>query len=379
MCLKINPGESEKEYLWRIGNEKSHGLAVRWDEIAECMNEAFHPGSPFGPDTYRKRFANMKKRLDRAITIEPAVYANNLLKREKDETFWEEALVHAVESLKPLKAPSAISCNHLWTNDAYILAFGDCHFGYEFEVNNLSGGIINKYSEEIFVERMEKLLQEALNICATNHIKKLSVMELGDSIHGILRLNSSLMNLRYGILESAVRYADYLADWLNRLSEQVKIEYYPVGDSNHNQLRICSGKKNSFPEENVSIIINTIIDLKLASNPNFNMVKNPTGKAFLDLSGYKILGIHGEIKDLERGIAELSQMYGESIDYLICGHCHHKTQKDIAIDSEVITVRSVMGADPYGASLRKVSAPGASMIGFRKGQGKFVEYNIDLR
>lgn len=76
-------------------------------------------------------------------------------------------------------------------------------------------------------------------------IKELSIIELGDGIDGVLRM-SQLMRLRYGVIESSIRYADYLANWLNELSKYVSIKFQMVYDSNHNQLRLLDGKKNTF-------------------------------------------------------------------------------------------------------------------------------------
>lgn len=380
MHVEVLPGENEKSFLYRVGSAKAGGLlSATWDEIARVGNAKFHSQTPLQADSYRRRFGKMRDKIDNALRVDPATYERKLFENVEAETFWEEGIQHALENLESLPRPRVIPDQALTTGEEYVLAFGDCHFGYEFDVKNLFGESINAYSEEIFYERMEKLLNRTRAICVNNHVKKLSVIELGDSIHGILRLNSSLMNLKYGVVESAVKYGCYLADWLNTLSESVKVEYHPVMDSNHNQIRVCSDKKNAFPEENVSKIINTIVELRLADNPNFTMVKNPTGYAWLNLCGYNILGHHGEIRNLERGINELEDVYGAKINYLVCGHTHHKTQSDVTVDSEVMTVRSVMGTDPYGLSLRKSCSPGASLFGFRKNEGKFVEYNIDLR
>ena len=44
-----------------------------------------------------------------------------------------------------------------------------------------------------------------------DHIQVLNIFELGDALDGILRANSQLMQLRYGIIDSAILYADFLS------------------------------------------------------------------------------------------------------------------------------------------------------------------------
>ena len=63
------------------------------------------------------------------------------------------------------------------------------------------------------------------------------------------------MKLRYGIIDSSIMYANYLANWLNDLTQYVHVNFQMVIDSNHNQLRICGAPKNAFVEENMSKVM----------------------------------------------------------------------------------------------------------------------------
>lgn len=54
-------------------------------------------------------------------------------------------------------------------------------------------------------------------------------------------------------------------------------------------------------------------------------------------------------------------------------------QEEVGINSEVLTIRSIVGVDPYGMSLRKCSDAGASLYVFEDGLGKTCEYTIKLK
>ena len=54
------------------------------------------------------------------------------------------------------------------------------------------------------------------------------------------------------------------------------------------------------------------------------------------------------------------------------------TNKETGINSEVLTVRSLIGVDPYGMSLRKTSDAGVSLFIFEQYYGKVCEYSLKV-
>lgn len=285
-------------------------------------------------------------------------------------------MVDAIQKLEPLKIPEYIAPKH--NNKSYLLAFADAHYGIEYEIKDLFGNVINAYSPEIFEERMWDLLNQTVEIVLDNKIDELNVWELGDGLQGILRLNSQLMKLRYGIIDSSILYANFLAEWLNELSNYVRIKFQMVTDSNHNQLRICNAPKNAFPEENMSKSMLVLIKERLKNNPNVVVVENPTGMNYSLMSTYQVLGCHGEVKNHVNAVKDFSVALGTPLDYVIGAHIHHSKSEEVGVNSESISIRSIIGVDPYGMSLNKVSNAGASLLVFEQGRGKTVEYSLKL-
>ena len=58
MNIHKNEGETEMQYLWRLGTAKSNGLIdLTWTDIADLINKEFcHTENPFGESKYRKTY-----------------------------------------------------------------------------------------------------------------------------------------------------------------------------------------------------------------------------------------------------------------------------------------------------------------------------------
>lgn len=382
--------ESYEDFLLRICENKE--FIGTWSDVAGILNsglESNYTESKYRKDYYRlknKDFRNLEtdeinikiRELEKQrikLKTEKIEY-NKWLKEEARDEMIKDEIVSAINNLKPLKVPDYIKPE--FNNKSYLLAFGDCHYGIEFELKDLFGSTINKYSPDIFKERMWDLLNQLIYLIEKENIKTLEVWEMGDSLQGILRINSQLMKLRYGIIESSILYADFLSEWLNKLSEYVYIRFQMVEDSNHNQLRILNTPKNSFPEENMSKVILTFIKERLKDNPNIKIIENPTGMNYTMVGCYNILGIHGEVKDLDKAIDEFSRTYQCHINYICAGHLHHMVTKETGRNSEALNIRSIVGVDPYGLSLRKISNAGASLFVFDSVFGKVCDYSLKV-
>lgn len=299
---------------------------------------------------------------------------NRWLRENARDELIVEHICQAVEKLEPLAIPNPI---HTDLSDREgVLVFGDEHYGTEFEIHGLHNEIINSYSPDIFESRMWDLLEQTISITTKEGFSKIHVFSMGDFEDGLLRVKQ-LMQLRYGVVEGTVRYADFISNWLNELSKYVEVEFQTTS-GNHTELRMLGQPKGTFTKENMSLVVDAMITTRLANNPNFTFVKNPTGYIFADILGYKLLGIHGEVKSMEQAIKDFSQMYRVQLDFLIAGHKHHSRSETVGINQEVINVPSIIGVDDYSLSIHKMSNAGATFLIFEKGKGKVIEYAIKL-
>lgn len=396
-------GESEDELLCRIVNQKDE-LGLTWDHIAGILNEIL--GKDIGESGYRKKWARkyrdsqndnqidnlydeisnhndnfeteaMRLQKERIKLQSEKIEYNKYLREQARDELLIEKVVDAITTLPSLDIPEYIKPER--DNRSYLLTLADAHFAIEFQIKDFFGNIINEYSPEIFKRRMNQLLSEVFDTIKKEDINELNVWELGDSLNGLIRLNSQLMQMRYGVIESAILYAEYMATWLNELSKYVRVKYQMVKDSNHNQLRICGAPKNAFPDENMSIVISSFLKERLKDNSNIVIIDNPTGMNYTQLSTYQVVGIHGEVKNLTQSLNDFSRAYQIPLDYIIMGHKHHSKSEEVGIDAEAIMVKSLIGVDNYGMSLQKTSNAGANLFVFEQGKGKVLEYTYKLK
>lgn len=301
-------------------------------------------------------------------------YARWRREEARDEYIYEK-IADAIKELKPLSRPEIINvgCGERET----ILCFGDTHYGTEFEIKGLFGETINKYSPEIFEKRMQLLFSEVVKEIREKQLKKLTVLSLGDEIDGMLRV-SQLMKLRYGVVESAIRYAEYISNWLNELSLFVHVEFHAT-KGNHCDLRLLGEPKGTFKDENMSTVINEFIKIRLKDNPNFVFKENDAGLIYFDAQGFNILGMHGEVKDLETALNKFSNKYKAPIDILVGAHKHHYNAKTVGRCTEVIGIPSVVGIDQFAMDVGKTSNPGALMFTVERGLGVISERRFNLQ
>lgn len=325
----------------------------------------------------------LKAKKERAKTQAEKIELNKWLRESARDELITDKIVNAVRGLDKLKVPDPIFRIEEIAEDKkrptrYALFFGDAHFGVEYELRDIHNRVINAYSPDIFYQRMTDLLDKTITFCQDNNVQILDVVDIGDNIDGIIRLTSQLMKLRYGVVDSSVKYANFMAKWINELSKHVYVKYHMVLDGNHSQLRMCGAPKNAFPEDNMSKVIQEIIECRLEDNPNVEIVKNPTGMVYFKLCNYPILAIHGEVKDMKKAINEYSRVYEIPISYLIAGHYHSSKSEELYSCCSVINIPSIIGTDSYALSLRKKSNAGAMLLGFKDNEGKVFEYDIKL-
>ena len=401
--------ENESQYIWKIGQAKDSGLIdSTWEELTPILNtqcgiseEDFR-----GSSAWRKRYRVMQQAWDDVFSKQQFVSEhlddldakkrelakekvkvqtekleyNRWLREEARDELICERICAAIRELPPLDIPEILSAHvagRIHGDREGCLLIADPHYGVDLKIKGLFGETINEYSPEIFESRMWDLLTQVVDICEKEGFTSLNVYDLGDEVDGLLRV-SQLFKLRYGVIESTVRYGNFITKWLNELSRHVYVRYQMVKDSNHCQLRMLGQPKNTFKDENMSYIITDKIMDRLEDNPNFEFIQNPTGYIFDNIAGYNVFGCHGETKSMEQAIKDFSRTYRVDIDFMVGGHKHHQNSTNIGIQSDIISAPSIIGVDDYALSLNKTSDPGATLFVLERDKGKVIEYNIKL-
>ena len=393
--------ENYHTYIWRLDQLINSGKYHNWKEITPMVNKElfgddesqyrdesayrkackyakdFKDAGVFNSDDeYLKELQIQKRDLEKErkkLHSEKLEY-NKWLREDARDELIAEKICEAITNLPSLDIPQYKQPIH--NTKAYCLVFGDEHYGAEFELKDLFGNIINSYSPEIFEERMYDLFDQTVEIIHKENIDTLNVYSMGDFSDGCLRV-SQLMKLRCGVVDGTIQYANFITNWLNNLTKHVRIKFQ-MTDGNHTELRMLGQPKGTFTEDNMGKVVREFIKIRLADNPNFTFIENPTGYIYGQLACNTVMGIHGEVRDMERALKDFSNIYNVPIQYLFAGHLHHSRVEEIGINSEVINVPSIIGVDPYSLSLNKTSNAAGKLIIFEQNKGKVCEYTLKL-
>jgi len=335
--------ESIKAYFVRICENRVL-LGLIWEDVKELMNK--ETGKNFQESAYRKRWASYKEGLEdgfrKAIDEDSTLKEHELsllkIQEEKVKVQTEklelrtivresarigmffEYIDKAISKLSPIKVPK-VNRNFSVANEA-ILSIADAHYGSEFVIKGLMGEEINSYSPEIFEKRMWELFDYTVDLVLANKITKLFLVDLGDSLDGLLHLNQ-LLSLRYGQTDSIMRYSEFMANWINALSEYCNIEWSNI-KGNHSENRPFNSNRGDFPNENG-------IDNIISSYKNF---------------------------------------YNVSIDIGLMGHLHRNNSKTVSSNAngnvEIIQCASLVGINKFAEGKKLSAKAGAKMICFKK-------------
>lgn len=236
---------------------------------------------------------------------------NEWLREQAREEAFEEKVINSIKECLP--HPIKIEKRDITTSKKFgLLNFADCHFGKDFKIYGFDDQIINEYNPEIFYNRMELLLSETISIVKKEDFNSIKVFNLGDALDGFLR-HSQAWTLRYGVIDSAIIFGRYIGNWLHELSRYVNVEYYDTF-GNHGECRLLDGRKGAHLNDNIEKVVRTCIELINEKNENLQVYYNKTGFIFTNIAGYNILGIHGEVSDLETALKDYAHVYGVKID-----------------------------------------------------------------
>ncbi len=295
---------------------------------------------------------------------------NAWLKEQARMELFFERIDESVDRLiktKPRNIPEPITLDD--EEIKIVCSFADCHYGVEFNIQGFNNEIINIYNPEVFKNRMWKLRDELLEFCKIHNCYNVSIVDLGDSIENILHI-SQIKSLRGNIVDDIMDYAEFIADWLENLSNKIYIDFY-TSEGNHGDLRLLTGNKNDFPHENLERIYSRFIQKLLKDNSNIKIHKSLNGLNYFDVNGFKFLTAHGNNeKTLKDSIKEYEDTYDIKINYMLVGHLHSKNEIEVSNGKEVIQVRSLMGINEYSTSIKRTSTAGALMFTVHKNYGK---------
>ena len=224
---------------------------------------------------------------------------------------------------------------------------------------------------------MKHLADDVCRYCMDNKIKKLKILNLGDNIHGILRVNDLRMN-QSGVVAATIEVAQMIGQFLKTIAQSIpRIEYQHVPESNHTQIRPLGTKASEIASEDVEYIITEFLKV-MFSNSSCVKIYSSVGDTFISIPLFDFFTVakHGhDIKNVETANKDLAYTIGIDVDYLFLGHFHNTREYSVGInpaigvDRKTFLCPSIMGSDPYSDKILRGSCPGAELFEFNKNNG----------
>lgn len=394
-------GETEEQYLWKIGQLVDSGKIASWASINDIVNKELGIDEEKWRDesSFRKRYQAAKKFYDGCFSkMESEEYVNKIeeqrleLEKQRQKLYatkteytrqvrqqsrFELFYENVANELNEFEVPTFIGFEYSKSNKEYILSIADIHAGANFITET------NECSYEEITRRFNKLYNDVVNFIQEHQLTHIKVLCLGDDIQGILRLSDLQLN-ESSVVKATVFVAKTLANFLNELSKYCYIDYYHCPTSNHSQIRPLGTKASEIASEDVEYIICNYIKDVLVDNERI-IVHTNFGYEYIEIPifNFKTIAMHGHtVKNIDNALKDLT--YHKKIFYTTVFLAHYHAAKMGVVgemsdtDCEVIVCPSFIGSCPYSNSLLKGAKPSCCIFGYDEQYGHTETYKIFL-
>ena len=381
--LKILPGETEDEALFRIGIAKRDGLIdLTWPEIADFFNKTFRGDETLyrTESSYRKKFKNYidaKEMIEKQSTDSDAIdelianrralekervkirderndYQRTVRAEARRESFLELVERSMAKYVEPFEYKSSPVID---SDEDMIVCLSDLHAG--IEVQNWW----NTYNTGVLKNRLHKYLDEIHNIQSMHRCKVCNVVLGGDHVSGLIHQNLRLQN-NENVIEQLKIAVTYIGEFIYALQdwfEEIKVFSVP---GNHS--RINPNKDEHLKGEELDELIPFCLNMQFAHNGKVEIADaesriDSTICAFRTRGDKLFYAVHGDKDTPSNVVKNLTLMSGLKPDGIIMGHRHH-TALDTQHNVKIVQCGCTVGMDDYCVDKRISGEPEQSVI-----------------
>lgn len=262
-----------------------------------------------------------------------------------------------------------VTVSNLENKKEMIISLADLHYG--LNINDSW----NTYNSDIAIERMNKIVDKAMNIGSLHNCKIVHLLVCGDMLNNNIHLTTRLSN-RENVTSQIVGVSELLSNAIAKLSNKFNYVIVHITSGNHD--RIIPKKEDNDYDDNFANIIKEFIKIRVKNLSNVILDDNIFGHDIVkfNVCGKVIVGTHGDKIPNKQAITRLSTMFGK-VDYVIQGHYHHNSISSVG-NSKVITVGSFSGTDRYAREKGLVCRPTQKILILEDNSNDEVLYEIDL-
>lgn len=330
-------GETDEELIFRICNDKEQ--VGSWQDVANIINEL--TGNDYGESTYRKKYQSFQKMLSanqskfadsesqlreiedqirelERMKIQFRDERRSWNKQNYENSRFDEVMNILVERMDnfaktdftPHSSPTIDGDKNM------IICLSDLHIGQCFS------SYFGEFNSDIAKERLQKYMNEILNIARDNHVKKAYIFMLGDNISNSLHKTIEVSN-KENVIDQLKLSIEYISSFCYELTKYFEHVYLASASGNHSRLQAKDLAQHS---ERLDAFIAWDVCRTLQYVSNFHSLLHRSiddGIADVNIDGKTYLLIHGDYDTpTKTGYLNLSNIVGFFPDYICCGHKH---------------------------------------------------------
>ena len=379
-------GRSRQSYIDLLVEDKAENDILGWQDIADLVEEAYsytksrhwyyrNYGDAY--NTLRDSFLHGDNETGEENTSKEDSFQSKLLELQKEkvklsdertqtrayirrlarEETLKEIALQAVEKMSEKKLLHVYpKTSHeiediISENKEAIVLLGDWHYGFDFELP------WNKFNPEICRERVAKLLNETIEYCKRNSVRRIHVFNLSDLIAGRIHLTIRLES-RIDTITQTMEVSEILSEFLNEITRDFNVDYYSCID---NHSRIEPNKADSLDLESLCRITDWYLKSRVGDNVTFHDNKYGLDIITTNILGHNIAGVHGHLDKPQKCIEDISLITRQNYDLICMAHLHHFSM-DEKSGCRVIGNGALVGQDQFSANLRLYSKPSQTII-----------------
>lgn len=374
MDLTRNSGETELQYLWRIGQAKDAGLIESgWNEIADVMNKEFREDEfeYRTESTYRKKYTQAREffdagifnmsQEDRCSSIDESRYLlekekvkmrdernelNRVIREQARREAYIDQIVRAIKDHASVVIPFNENRDNAHLSDSdnsMIISFSDVHNGIEIE------NFCNIFNKSVLERRISQYFEKILRTKETHMCGDIHII-LSELISGLIH-NTLRIEANQNVIEQFLSISDYLASFISELSYEFSNVHVYIAPGNHS--RVNQKKEDDVKGENFDNLALPFLSAKLQNFKNVHFHENKIEESIVMFGchGKTVFAVHGD-KDSPETVVQNMTMFTSLIgtgikpDIVFMFHRHTNGLKTV-YNSKVIQAGCISGSDNF--------------------------------
>ena len=384
MILERKEGETEIQYLWRIGKMVDAGKIGSWKDITPTLNKQLREDDEYYDESaYRKKYQAAKKFYDEIFSQQ----GDEDFKKEQEEIlreikkekiklrdertesnrgiriearvedkldYFEKIIANQGKiDYKPLK-PAERELIKTKSNNDLIIMLSDLHIGQTF------ASAWGRYNLEVAKDRMNQYLNKIIEIKDRHNSENCFVTLQGDMISNSIHKTIAITN-RENVIEQVISASEIITAFLAELSKIFNNVTVVSVVGNHSRI---DKKEDALKDERLDTLIEWYAKSKLENFENIEFIEpyDNTFNCFVVRNKHYFV-VHGDYDKFDMaGVAKLSMMAGYFPYCILFGHRHFPATTEIN-GIKLIQSGSFPGAgDDHTIELRLSGKPSQTVL-----------------